>query len=139
MGEGWNNVVLGDTADNLKNVQASFRVLRDCLMVSPERCDVPYLEAREAMYRSAVLKAMEDIGDIIQNISGALEGDEDQANTVLQHALDNYFGDPRKDALWKEVFEIVQKPDSEEYRELKALLRPESMEAEQEPTIRPEG
>ncbi len=57
---------------------------------------------------------------------------------VLQDCLGSYFGDPRKDALWKGMFEIVQKPDSDRFRALEAVLKMETMEAAPDPALQEE-
>lgn len=86
-----------------------------------------------------------DMRECSANRIGELIGKgEDQArermkaiNPAFQSDLDNYFGDPEKDEIWRKAFEIIKGPeDGEQYRALRALLKPEPLkESAPDPAI----
>lgn len=113
----------------VNDVMAELEVVAEMFENATSKTEPEHFLARENICRRSLKVSIDGLCDASEELCSLTAGTpEEGSGPDLKGDLDSYFGDPRKDRLWKAAFEIIKKPDSEEYRELEALLKPEPLE-----------
>ena len=79
------------------------------------------------------MKLINGLGEMVEDSAAKLDKCLEAADRRCMEAEladpGNYFDDPEKDEIWKRAFEVIKGPeDGEQYRALRALLKPEPLE-----------